>query len=409
MFHQKFLIPIMLFASMTASIHAQDTVRASLATVSERVRTHNPELTAARMRIQEAASRVKQSGRLPNPNFETAFEHDSSMDERKLEVGFTQRFPITQRLHLEKNLSAIELRAAEAEVREIERQLVTEARETCVKLLANRQRRDLLRAQTTLMRQFATTLADSAVKGEASTLDAGQARLNAASLEIQSRELDAEENFHTGTLKALIGMLPGETLKIDGKLPDPIMPNTTIDPSQRPDLRKAELALQAAAQNIALEQSRRYDDIEGGLFAASDRSEDAPVGYDTETMIGLRLKIPLPLWNQNKGAIEEAKIRKSRMEEEAIALSRKIKLEAETAKSDMKQWASLAREIQQSLLPLAAQQAENAENAYREGQSDIQTLLQTKQKHLELAASHINALREFHLAKIRHDSANAQP
>ena len=408
MFHFKHIIPLLLVC-MTLPIHAQSAVIVSLATVSERVRAQNPELAAARLQIQEAAARGKQSGRLPNPNFETAFEHNSSFEERKLEVGFTQRFPITHRLRHEKTLSAIELRAAEAEVREIERQLTAEARETCVKLLANRQRHNLLQSESALMRQFANTLAESAQQGEASALDAGQAKLNAASLEIQIRELDTEENFYLGTLKPLLGMQQGEALQINGSLPDPEIPNGLVDLSHRPDLQKAELSLQAASQTIALEQSRRYDDVEGGLFASSDRSEDAPEGYDTETMIGLRLKIPLPFWNQNKGAVEEAKIRKTRIENETIALTRKIGIETETARNDMKQWASLAREIQNTHLPLAAEQVQIAESAYRDGQGDIHALLQSKQKHLELSASRINALREFHLAKVRHDAALGNP
>lgn len=408
MFHQNFR-PWLLLACLALPLHAQPVVVVTLSTVGDRVRTQNPELAAARLQIQEAGSRAKQSGRLPNPNFETAFEHNPSFRERKLEVGFTQRFPITHRLSLEKNLSAIELRAAEAEVREIERRLAAEAREAVVKVLTTRQRCDLLRAQTTLMRQFATALTDSAQKGETSPLDAGQASLNAASLEIQTRELDAEENVWMGTLKPLLGMKPGEALKIEGTLPEPQIGEYESDPSQRPDLQKAELALQAASQSIALEQSRRYDDVEGGLFAASDRTEDAPEGYDTETMIGIRLKIPLPLWNQNKAGIEEAKIRKTRMEEQAVALASRIQLEAESAVTDMKQWASLSREIEMNLLPIAKQEVQNAEDAYHNGQCEIQALLRSKEKHLELAASHINALGEFHLAKIRHDSALAKP
>lgn len=399
----------LLFACIAIPIHAQPAVVVTLPTVGDRVRAQNPELVAARLRIQEAAMRTKQSGRLPNPNFETAFEHNSSFHERQLEVGFSQRFPITNRLSLEKNLSAIELRAAEAEVREIERQLTTEAREATVKVLTTRQRRGLLNTQTTFMRQFATTLENSAQNGESSPLDAGQAKLNASSLEIQTRQLETEENLWIGNLKPLLGVLPGQALRIDGALSEPVITKAALDPSQRPDLQKAELNLQAASQNIALEQSRRYDDIEGGFFASSDRSEDAPEGYDTETMIGLRLKIPLPLWNKNKAGIEEARIRKSRLEQEAIALNRKIQLEAETAASNMKQWASMAHEIKHTLLPLAAQQVQNAEAAYRDGQGNIQTLLQSKEKYLELAASHIDALGEFHLAKIRHNSALAQP
>ncbi|MEY5020370.1 MAG: hypothetical protein RLZ22_1458 [Verrucomicrobiota bacterium] len=394
---------------MAFPIHAQSAVALNLTTIGERVRTHNPELAAAKLRIEEAASRVKQSGRLPNPNLETAFERDASFDEHKLEVGFTQRFPITHRLRLEKTISSIELRAAESEVREIERQLISQARETAVKLLAIRQQQALLRNQNRLMRQFAETLSDSAEKGEASALDAGQAKLDAATLEIRSRELESEQNIQLGTLKPLLGIHSGETIAIEGALTAPEIPHINANLSQRPDLQKAELALQSAVQQVALEKSRRYDDIEGGLFASSDRSEDAPEGFDTETMVELRLKIPLPFWNQNTAAIEEAKIRKTRIENEAIALARKIGVEAETAQADMKQWASLAREIKDSLLPLAEQQAQAAETAYASGQTEIRTLLTAKQKHLELDSSHIDALREFHLARIRHETALGNP
>jgi outer membrane protein TolC len=408
MFHSKFYLFLFL-AALGLPAHAQHTISVTLSTVGELVRTQNPELAAARLRIQEAASRAKQSGRLANPNFETAFENNPSFRERKIELGFSQRFPITNRLSLEKKLSAIEVQSAEAEVREIERQMTTEAREITVKLLATRQRQNLLRTQTTLMERFASTLAGSAQKGEASPLDASQAKLNTASLEIQIRQLDVEKNAYISNLKTLLGMLPGEVLQVSGMLPESKITSLSAHSTKRHDLQKAELALQAASQGIALEQSRRYDDIEGGLFASSDRSEDAPIGYDTETMIGLRLKIPLPLWNQNKDSVEEAKIRKTRMEHEVAALARKINLDAEAAVADMKQWASLAREIKNNLLPLAVQQVQNAEAAYRSGQGEIQILLQSQDKHLELATSYINAMTEFHLAHIRHDSAFAKP
>jgi len=85
MLHQKFR-HWLLFICLAISVQAQPAVVVTLSTVSDRVRAQNPELTAARLRIKEAATRAKQSGRLPNPNFETAFEHNPSFRERKLEV-----------------------------------------------------------------------------------------------------------------------------------------------------------------------------------------------------------------------------------------------------------------------------------------------------------------------------------
>ncbi len=137
--------------------------------------------------------------------------------------------------------------------------------------------------------------------------------------------------------------------------------------------------------------------------------EDAPNGYDTEAIIGLRFKIPLPLWNKNEAVIEEAAARKERREMEAAALARSIALDAESAHADMKQWLALIHEINTKLLPLAEEQSTLAETTYRNGQGDIQSVLRSREKRLELAAAQLAALREFHLAKVRHETALAQP
>ena len=64
---------------------------------------------------------MNQSGRLSNPDLETSFEHNSRFREGKLEIGLSQRFPVTGRLQLEKNVSLTELKASESEVREVGR------------------------------------------------------------------------------------------------------------------------------------------------------------------------------------------------------------------------------------------------------------------------------------------------
>ena len=403
-------IGALIACGMTASpLFAQTSVVVTLPSVGDRIRAQNPDLSAARWRIREAAARGNQSGRLPNPDFETSFEHNASFREGKFEVGLSQRFPVTDRLSLEKSVSLTEIKSAEAEVREIERQLIASAREAVVKVLANRQRRELLRKQSALSEQFATILSEIAAKGEGSAVDAGQAKLAAAGLAMEIRQLDVADVSLTGGLKPLLGMRLGDALSVSGTLPDPKLPAAGDNPSARPDFQKAKLDVQAAAQGVALEQSRRYDDVEGGIFAAAERTEDAPEGYENEAVIGLRFKIPLPLRNKNEGAIQEAAAKQTRMEMEAVALSRNIRLEAETARAEMREWADLIREINDTLLPLAEEQAALAETAYSEGQGEIQSVLRSREKRLELAAARLDALREFHLARVRHEAALGKP
>ena len=388
---------------------AEPSVVVTLASVGNRVRAQNPDLAAARLRIQEAVGRMNQSGRLANPEIEGGLEHNPRFREGKLEIGVSQRFPLTDRLRLEKDVSLTELKSSEAEVREVERQIIAKAREAMVKVLASRQRRALLREQSGVSKEFADFLAEIAAKGEGSALDAGQAKLEATSLSMEIRQLDAGETALVGELKPLLGMRPGESLNVSGSLPGPSLPSSAADPARRPDFQAAKLNAQAAAQGVALEQARRYDDVEGGLFAAAERTEDAPEGYENEAIIGLRFKIALPFWNKNEGSIQEAEARKERTEKEAIALGRGIRLEAEAARAEMVEWSRLITEIVSTLLPLADDQSKLAEDAYRNGQGEIQSVLRSREKRLQLSAAKLDALREFHLARVRHESAIGNP
>lgn len=396
-------------ATMASPLFAEPAVVVSLASVGDRIRAQNPDLAAARLRIQEALGRMNQSGRLTNPEFDTSLEHNPRFREGRIEVGFSQRFPVTDRLRLEKAVSATELRASESEVREIERLLVGQAREAVVKVLASRQRRDLLRQQSTVSKEFSDFLAESAAKGEGSPLDAGQAKLETASLSTEIRQLEAGEAALVGELKPLLGMRPGEAIQVGGNLPEPSLPALGADPSLRPDFQVAKLGVIAAAQSVALEQARRYDDVEGGIFTGLERTEDAPEGYQNEAVVGLRFKMALPFWNKNEGNIQEAQARKIRKEKEAIALGRGIRLEAEAAFAEMQEWAKLIREINDTLLPLADEQSTLAETTYRNGQGEIQSVLRSREKRLQLAAARLDALREFHLARVRHETALAKP
>jgi cobalt-zinc-cadmium efflux system outer membrane protein len=192
---------------------------------------------------------------------------------------------------------------------------------------------------------------------------------------------------------------------VSGALPEPTLPAANADGSRRPDLQAVRLEALAAKQSVTLEQSRRFDDVEGGLFAAAERIEDAPNGYDNEAILGLRFKIALPFWNKNEGAIQEAEAKQQRKEMEATALGRNIQLEAEAALTEMREWAQMIAEIDKTLLPLADEQTRIAEEAYQKAQGQIQSVLRSREKRMQLRAAKLDALREFHLARVRRETA----
>ena len=388
-----------------ASLHAQPSLVITLASVRDRVHSQNPDLAAARLRIREARARLKQAGRLSNPELESSFRHNPAFNEGSFEIGLSQRFPLTNRLQLEKEVSLTELEAAAMEVKDVERRLAAEASTALIEVLAIRLQRELLAGQNQLTTELAESIRQAAEKGEGSLLDAGQAKVEALQAATQIRQLDATEAAAIGRLKPLLGMRVDENPVVSGKLPDAVLPAAGANPGQRPDYRSAKLETHAAGQNVALEQARRIDDAEAGFFTGIERTEDAPNGRSNEGIIGVRFKIALPFWNKNEGKIEEAQALHIRKQLETTALGRSIELEAEAALSEMRQWARFADEISSQLLPLATEQADKTETAYKSGQADLQTVLRSREQRLRLAGSRLDALREFHLARIRYQSA----
>lgn len=397
------------FVGTMYPVLAEPGVVISLAGVGDRVRAQNPDLAAARLRIQEANGRMTQSGRLQNPELGFELSHDPRFRARTAEVSFSQRFPLTNRLQLEKSVSVTEVKVAQAEVREVERKLISEAREGVVNVLAVRQRRELLRSQVDVSQRFADSLSESVAKGEASALDAGQAKLEAAGINMELRQLDAEESAAVGSIKPLLGMHPGEILHVGGSLPEMVLPAGAGSPSSRPDFQVSVLEAEAAGKNVALEQAKRREDVQAGLFLSAERAEDKPEGYDREGMVGVRFSLPLPFWNKNEGAIQEAKAREQRLKKETDALGRGIRLETEAAAVEMRQWLKLAKETEATLLPLATEQTAAAEDAYQKGLGELATVFRARERRLQIQASRLDAVKQFHLARVRYETAVAKP
>ena len=108
---------------------------------------HNPQFAAARLRIDEARARWRQAGRLANPELETGYRQNVRTSENAFDLALKQKFPLTARLRLEKAVSAAELAAAEAELRDAARLLTAEVRTAAVRLIALRARHALTERQ----------------------------------------------------------------------------------------------------------------------------------------------------------------------------------------------------------------------------------------------------------------------
>lgn len=369
---------------------------------------HNPELAVARLRIEEARARQERSGRLRNPELDLEFTRHTTGREGSIGGSLMQRFPLTSRLRHEKEVSRAELAAAEAEMRNAERKLEAEVRVIAVKILAFASERELQAGQLNNSRELADFLRKRVASGEAAAVDASQVELESSQSEIANLQMDAEEAVLIGELRPLLGISSSEPIKITGSLRTPGKLPGNVTPKDRPDIMAAKSRAEAADAFLTQQRASRWEDIGIGALYTRERSKDFPEQTETEHIVGFQLNIPLPVWNTNSGQIHEAEAAATRAEKEVEAANLTANAEAIAARGEMAAFARLIAALDDKVLPQATQIETQLQQNYSSGQTSLNEVLRARSRRLELQRQRLDALRDYHLAQIRHASATAQ-
>ena len=217
--HYFFMLRILLILILATVSAAAKDVRLTVESAPDYALRHNPVLAAARFRIDEARGRLRQAGRLANPELGLEFDRSTSKPEGALGLTLTQRFPVTARLRLEKAISRAELAAAEAEVRNAERKLVAEVQTAVVKLLALGSQRALREGQLGNSEELAGFTRRRVEAGEASSIDASHVEIEASQLKTELLQLGVEQSALLGELRPMLGIAAGGDLIISGSMP----------------------------------------------------------------------------------------------------------------------------------------------------------------------------------------------
>jgi outer membrane protein, heavy metal efflux system len=366
------------------------------------VRQTHPELKAARLAIDEARGRQLAAGRLSNPEASLDFSHDRRIREGTLTLSFEQRFPLTARLRLEKQLSTQLVEAAEMEVKEHERHIIAQARTAAVELLAQQMQMDRTKKQQDAMKQRLEFVSARVAEGELSALDEAQLKLEVQRLALELKRQESE----LGRLRSALRLATGTEIKLTGELP-PIGRATAGEKAwqQRPDYRLAEIKQSAASTRLELARAKKWQDIGAGIFAGGDRHEDGVNGLEQEALIGFRITLPLPFWDKNEGEIAEKSAGVERSALELKALSAAIRNEVTAAREAMTAARELEAETREKLLPLMEEQLKRLEQAYENAQADLIAVQQAREQRLVIESTLVDAARDYHLAKIRHETA----
>lgn len=359
---------------------------------------HQPELAAARLLVAEARARFKQAGRLDNPEVETEVRPNTNAREGILALGLTQRFPLTGRLRAERAVSDAGILAAEAELHDAERQLANRTGLAIADWLASTARLELAGHQWTNALMLAGALESAADKGEVSRLDARQLRLEAGQAAVRRRQVEQERAMLQGELRRLLDLPGEEPLSLSGGLPlamagSPVP--ATAETQPHPDIRLALARLEIACRESRLARARRWQDVGVGLVGEHQRSEDQPVGVRRDDFLGVRVTLPLPVWNRNQGHIHETESRVERRRLELQAVQLRIRTGQDAARETFALAAATERDWREQLLPSARELEEEVRQLREQGQAGVTDWARARERRLQAEAAHLEARRDL--------------
>lgn len=369
----------------------------------------NRELRIADLEIERAAIRLRWSGRLSNPELEISALGDGigrNEGESGYEVAFSQSFPLTSRLRDEKNLRQSQVLLAEAEIAERRRQLAAKIDHAIIELLNTRRKSELQGGLDELNSEITTFLKDRAEVGEASPLEAIQSELNGRMLKQSIASLKAEELRQRLALNQLIGIEPDDRREFTGDLD---LPDGKPDQrakledifQKRPDYVLASAKIDEAAAAIALEHSKRWEDVSLRLFLEGDESTDEPVGLERNTFAGVGVSIPLPLRQRNQEGIAQAQVDREAAEKSVDALTFRIRSDYEEAFQQRLAAYQLAAEAAGEVIGLAEKNLEEFRKANQQGQASLLQVQRAQEQVLELRTAALEFITNYHRADAR--------
>jgi outer membrane protein TolC len=109
-------------------------------------------------------------------------------------------------------------------------------------------------------------------------------------------------------LKTALGLSAGAPLELTQSLESAVdslrQRAAASGASYRPDVELTLLSLDRAGAETRLAKASAWEGIRVGVEYMQDRSVDAPAGVDSGNFLGVKVSLPLPVWDNKKGEID---------------------------------------------------------------------------------------------------------
>jgi cobalt-zinc-cadmium efflux system outer membrane protein len=359
----------------------------------------NPRVLAADQEVQAAKGRWIQTRALPNPEVEASVTELSEGLSGGSTVGddsvaLSQEIDVLGKFLLRGGAGKAEYQAARHQFQRTWSEVAFEVARAYNNLLLSTHRVGVSREVLTMTRGLFDQVQLRYNAGEVLRNELLRAQIEAARAESGVLEAEKQVALDAAALNILLGRAAQEPVRTTDELsyqPRDFDPELLLAQAlaRRPDLKASESLIKAQRRQWQLALSNVLDNPTVSAIGTRERGESG-----TEKVFGMAIRWPIPFWNQNRGAIREARAQLKQREIEYEALKREVGLEVTTAIQE----ARLAQR-QVTVWKTGVEQANElmrvSTQQYREGDINFITYLEHLATARETKVAYVQALANY--------------
>ena len=373
---------------------------------------NNGELKALRAEKEVARAGLERAVLFPNPTLELSGDTGAltgSSDESVVSIGLSQEFLTGGKRAKRRSVAERETEAVHHKVTDRERLLALEVKSAYFELTLAQKRRELAQRAIDLNGKLLEITRERLSAGDIPELEVNLARVEVARSEGRKIEVERELNPLLARLRILLGIPVGEEVNFDG---DPERRPLGITHSEltrlalehRPDLKSLEAARARGDAEVELADAERLPNVTLGLGYTREWSVDDTGTAEEKTrdnLLGVKISIPLPVFDRNQAGIREARARKqsaeNRLEFARTSVSREIEgdyARLATAEKALDLYAT-------GILPQLEENLKLVQEAYQLGEVGILAVIEEQKKYIEVNDGYLAALADRQTALAR--------
>ncbi len=348
-----------------------DEAALSMAQATQLALRNSPELAGALWKVRVAQAEAGQGRMLPNPVLSLTVRFIDGGGNPALEASLAQELLSLLRRGGKITAADDKLRSASAQALTAALNTIAEAQEHYLAAAVVDEELEVLAQRRKLLDRLTETARGRLNAGEGTRLDVTTLEAQQLDLDAQAADFEAERTDQRLVLARVIGRPAG---RIDWKLDRSDLPTAPAGTekdwiaaalSKRPELESKRWDLASLVAEEELAKWGIWEGAEIGVMAQRD----------PEWQIGPSLTVPLPIFDDGRFHHDKAMAERVVAVHELVATRRQVVEEVRKAYWAAASARSAASRIGDKLIPLHEQRRQQAETAYKAGESDLATLL----------------------------------